>query len=309
MTGFKEFLKSWRATPDPDGPLWFDRPDALKLLSRRRKSEGLTDVEFEALRQWAEHGYISLRDLVPAEDIDGMLRDLDGVWSATEPIESLVIEEARAQPEDPPGLAHSRLVGLDQAVREKLKRQYHWRIHGFHRFSEPARRVFQNPAMIRWASLILGRPADPMYTINFTYGSAQDLHQDTAVFYVWPMNALVGAWLACEDIHPDSGPLVYYPGSQRERLFPALSDYPKVNLKNCERHLMGVYGEYLQDVARRYEPRTFVPGRGEIFLWHGMLIHGGAEIRNPDLTRRSYVCHYIPSGCDKSAQAQGPFNW
>jgi hypothetical protein len=45
-------------------------------------------------------------------------------------------------------------------------------------------------------------------------------------------------------------------------------------------------------------------------LWFdGMLIHGGEAIRNPDRTRRSYVCHYIPPGCDKSAEAQGPFNW
>jgi len=31
----------------------------------------------------------------------------------------------------------------------------------------------------------------------------------------YPEGYLVGAWVAVEDIHPDSGPLVYYPGSHR----------------------------------------------------------------------------------------------
>ena len=72
---------------------------------------------------------------------------------------------------------------------------------------------------------------------------------------------------------------------------------------------MSIYAEYLKEVAERYERKTFIARRGEIFLWHGMLIHGGAPIQNPSLSRRSYVCHYIPQGCDKSGEAKGPFNW
>lgn len=30
-----------------------------------------------------------------------------------------------------------------------------------------------------------------------------------------PLGFLVAAWIAFEDIHPDSGPLVYYPGSHQ----------------------------------------------------------------------------------------------
>ena len=294
---------------DRAAPPWFDQPHAMELLEERRKLENLSDAEVEALRHWAEHGYIVLRDLVPLEDVDGMLKDLDDVWTATEPIESLVIEDVRVGADDPPGLSHRRLVELSTEERNQLKHKYHWRVHGFYRFSEPARRIFANPSLSQWASLVLGRQASPYYTINFTYGSVQSLHQDTAVFYIWPMNYLVGAWLACEDIHPDSGPLVYYPGSHRERLFPRFSDYPQTNLKNCERSLIDIYHEYLQNVAQRYERKAFMAKRGEVFLWHGMLIHGGDAIRNPDLTRRSYVCHYLPPECDRASDAKGPFNW
>jgi len=309
---FKGLFTSMRSSLPPrlpSRPPWFDLPDALNSLEKRRKSERLSDFEFESLRHWADEGYIVLRDLIPLEDTDGMLRDLDHVWTATDPIESLVIEDVKFHPEDRPGLPHNTLVTLNMETRERLKRQYHWRIHGFYRFSEPTRRIFDNPSLSRWASLILGRQADPFYTINFTYGSTQGLHQDTAVFYVWPQNYLVGAWLACEDVHPDSGPLVYYAGSHKERLFPRFHNYPETNLKNCDPSLIGVYDEFLQEIAKRYERKTFIAKRGEVFLWHGMLIHGGDAIRNLDLTRKSYVCHYIPRECEKSGEAKGPFNW
>jgi len=309
MSRLLEFLGLRQPADDSDPTLWFDRPNALSLLKRRRRQEGLTDQEFEALRNWVKHGYICLSDVLPSTDLEGMMNDLDKVWTATKPIESLVIEEVRLRPEDSPGLPHERLVGLDQETRNRLKRESKWRIHGFYQFSEASRRIYENPTLQRWASLILGRHADPYYTINFTYGSLQELHQDSAVFYVWPMNCLVGAWVACEDIHPDSGPLVYYPGSHKERFFPAFANYPQTNLKNCDPSLISKYNEYLKDVANRYEAKTFVPKRGEIFLWHGMLIHGGSPIKNPSLTRRSYVCHYLPRECDKISEAKGPFNW
>ena len=123
------------------------------------------------------------------------------------------------------------------------------------------------------------------------------------------MNYLVGAWLACEDIHPDSGPLVYYPVSHKEEFFPSFDNYPQTNLKTCKPDMIDEYYRYLEQVAHRYERKTFIAKKGELFLWHGMLIHGGDAIRNPELTRFSYVCHYIPPGFNKESEIEGPFNW
>src|SRR5262245_53146164 len=224
MLGLKNFFKPrpqrgkrWKNSP-ADRP-WFDQPSALKLLERRRKAESLSDKDFEALRHWTDHGYIVCRDLVPVEVVDGMLSDLDNVWTTTTPIEKLVIDDLRLRPEDPPGVQHSKLVTVDQPTKEKLKRENRWRIHEFISHSESEMRIFQSAEVMLLCSLILGREAKPSYTINFTFGSTQNLHQDTAVFAISPMNNIVGAWLACENIHPDSGPLVYYPGSHKENLF------------------------------------------------------------------------------------------
>jgi len=224
MFGLKNLLKlrssrakRWENIPS-ERP-WFDQPNALMLLQHRRKAESLSDSEFEALRNWVEYGYIVLRDIVPVKDVDGMMADLDNIWTTTTPIPNLRIDGLRIKPEDPPGVDHSRLVEIDAPAREKHRRESQWRIHEFVSHSESALRIFQNAVLSRWCQLILGRKADPSYSFNFTFGSEQSLHQDTAVFAVSPMNHIVGAWLACEDIDVDSGPLVYYPGSHREKLF------------------------------------------------------------------------------------------
>jgi hypothetical protein len=314
MLSLKDFFKP-RPKPvkrwvnDPRQKPWFDQPDALKVLEGRRKTASLTDEQFEALRHWVDHGYIVTRDLVPMEDVDGMLSDMDNVWTTSTPIDKLIIDNIKLRPEDPPGVPHSRLVTVDQATKEELKRGSPWRIHEFISHSSNAMRIFQSSKLGRLASLILGSEALPSYTINFTFGSMQNLHQDTAVFAISPMNHIVGAWLACEDIHPDSGPLVYYPGSHKENLFPGFDNYPQSILRTCPKEMMDEYHRYLEDVARRYERRTFLAKKGEWFLWHGMIIHGGDAIRNMALTRRSYVCHYIPPGMNKENEIQGPFNW
>ena len=294
---------------DSRTPPWFDQPDALKILEARRKQEFLSDRDFESLRHWAQYGYILARDLVPNEDVDGMMSDLDNVWTTDIPFDNLIIDDLRVKPDDPPGVSHRTLVTLDRPTRERLRRECRWRIHEFISQSKNARRIFDSSEVARICSLILGRQANPSYTINFAFGSTQDLHQDTAVFSVFPMNYIIGAWLACEDIHPDSGPLVYYPESHKEKLFTGFVDYPFTQLKNCDPKTTEAYYRYLEQISQRYERKTFIARKGEWFLWHGMMIHGGDAIRNPGLTRRSYVCHYIPPGMNREADLKGPFNW
>ena len=51
------------------------------------------------------------------------------------------------------------------------------------------------------------------------------------------------------------------------------------------------------------EPSIFLPKRGDLLIWHGALIHGGTRMQNPQLTRRSFVCHYTSMASHRQAQA------
>lgn len=292
------------AAPAP----WFDQPNALDLLAARQQREGLSEAEVNMLRQWVTEGFCAVSGLIPTEQIDAMVRDMDQLWTAEQPIAGLEILDVLVNPHEPlKNLSHAELLAIEPAQRFKVRQSSHWRVHGFYQYSPAAQLIFHNPDLIRLTSLILGTPAAPAFTINFTYGSEQALHQDTAVFHVMPRNSLVGAWLACEDIAPEAGPLVYFPGSHREPLYPQFDNYPQTNLRTT--HEPQAYSDYVARRSEQYERKLYYAKKGDIFLWHGMLIHGGSEVRNPQLTRRSYVCHYIPPGMEVSAQIEGPFNW
>ena len=90
-----------------------------------------------------------------------------------------------------------------------------WRIHGFHYINAAAARLFHHRGLRALVSRLFGRTARPFAAINFMSGSQQHLHQDMAVFHIYPHDYLVGAWIACEDVSTESGPLVLHAGSHR----------------------------------------------------------------------------------------------
>jgi ectoine hydroxylase-related dioxygenase (phytanoyl-CoA dioxygenase family) len=103
---------------------------------------------------------------------------------------------------------------------------------------------------------------------------------------------LAGAWVALEDVHPDAGPLFYYPGSHhrvRKHLFAngtvlAEGDGPHVR----------AFEEYLQNECESLglDRVLFMPKKGDVLIWHSALVHGGSPRANLDLTRKSMVSHY-----------------
>lgn len=299
--------KRWKSSP-ADLP-WFDQTDALQQLDRRAREERYSDEQVEMLRKWVKDGYCVVGGVIDTKDVDGMMADFDAIWTAKTPTPGLEVLGARIAESDPMVRPHADLLKLDAATRDNLRDNSPWRVHGFSRFSKSAAAIYQSEKLLSLASLIFGRPAVRDATINFMYGSRQALHQDMAVFHVFPMNYLIGAWLACEDIHPDSGPLLLYAGSHKEPMYPAFDNYPQTNLKTCSAETKAAYESYLAEASERYERRTFLGKKGEVLLWHGMLLHGGDAVKNPRLTRRSYVCHYMAKGVNKAAEVVGPFNW
>jgi Phytanoyl-CoA dioxygenase (PhyH) len=124
------------------------------------------------------------------------------------------------------------------------------------------------------------------------------------------------AWIAFEDIHPDCGPLLYYPKSHR---LPYLFAHD-VGISENDFQQRG-YAEYHE----KYEPRIrriveenkleahhFHARKGDVLVWHANLIHGGSARRNIQLSRKAVVCHFFVKGSfayhDLSASASKPFS-
>jgi ectoine hydroxylase-related dioxygenase (phytanoyl-CoA dioxygenase family) len=134
--------------------------------------------------------------------------------------------------------------------------------------------------------------ATPMVcnTLNLEFGSQQEYHFDT--FYMPPPtpNKMLASWIALEDSTIDSGPLSYYPESHK------IPPYHFSNgLTNIIKGEMPRFREYISTEIkkRNLKPVTLLAKKGDVFIWHSQLYHGGNKILNPKKTRKSLVTHYF----------------
>lgn len=100
---------------------------------------------------------------------------------------------------------------------------------------------------------------------------------------------MVASWMALEDVEADAGPLRYYPGSNH--ITPYRFSNGSMHTKGDE---MPQWSDYMASEVERHglEEQRFLARRGDLFVWHALLLHGGSPINNPELTRQSLVAHY-----------------
>ncbi|MEY2958245.1 MAG: hypothetical protein RLZZ01_813 [Actinomycetota bacterium] len=285
---------------------WFDDVDAAAQVDQRASN----DAEHQLLRSWVRDGYAIIEGLVPERLIDEMVTDLDAVFDAPAvDLDRLVVNDLELDGHRRPTTTVAELRRLDRSDRLAARDGSSWRIHGFFEHSSAADRIRELPDLRRVASLVLGVESHAHYSINFHNGSTQALHEDSAVFHLGVPNLICGAWIACEDIDDRSGPLVYLPGSHRRPAFSGFTDYPVTNLRTADAATSVAYQQHVDEAATQYEQQRFLARKGDVLLWHGMLVHGGSPILEPGRTRRSYVLHYIPAGVDVADRVIGPTNW
>jgi ectoine hydroxylase-related dioxygenase (phytanoyl-CoA dioxygenase family) len=142
--------------------------------------------------------------------------------------------------------------------------------------------------------LVFDQPAVAFQSLYFQFGSEQSLHRDPMFVVTQPPSHLCAAWIALEDITPDAGPLLYAPGSHRMPWFEFDDDTVNVAVKEEAKDKRQEWATYrarmLAEMGLRVESLTC--RRGDVFVWHGGLLHGGEPVRDPDATRKSYVVHY-----------------
>ena len=144
------------------------------------------------------------------------------------------------------------------------------------------------------------RKAFPFQTLNFPVGTQQPIHSDLIHFDTLPIRGLMTAsWVALENVHPNSGPLVYYPGSHKNHIW----DYDELGLRAHWGDLMhdgnailqNEYSTKLQEALTKVglKPHFAVMNRGESFLWAASLVHGGSKVKDKAYTRKLQVTHLM----------------
>jgi ectoine hydroxylase len=246
-------------------PPWLDSRGAADALASDPRLTSFPEDIRAALARWVDDGLVVLDRFFAEELVDEINAD----------VERLLTEGELTR--------HFR----DPRVMDSAQR------------SEPVRRAVHDLDLMRVLGFLMGREVTLFRTINFIEGSQQAPHSDSFHMTTEPKGYLVAIWVALEDIKPDSGPVVYYPGSHR---------LPYVMTED----LAGGNGRGLfidEGKDRRYEakiaeilaqggiePVDFLPRKGDVMVWHANLLHGGKAISRPGATRRSLVAHYFAKG-------------
>ncbi len=271
------------------GLLWLDGAgadtdaDIERRIAARAEAGEISAAEAADLRKFAADGYLVLKIDLSAEDTAAIDRDVNALWQSRRTDVAFAYDS-------PPRRFRDAVEAADRKPR--------YRIHELQWASAVAMRLYLEPRLHRYASLILGERAVATQSLYFEYGSQQAMHRDSVVVPTPEFGRLVAAWIALEDIAPDSGPLMYVPGSHR---LPFYEFGPREYLYNAQSHsaaeVAAAMAFYQAQLERSGLPvRHFTARRGEVLIWHSALSHGGAQPADPPPTRKSFVVHYSALG-------------
>ena len=168
--------------------------------------------------------------------------------------------------------------------------------------SKEIKNLALNETVIDLLTYLYSREPLPFSTINFIKGTEQPFHSDYIHFGSIPELYLAGAWVALEDISPNSGPLSIIRKSHK--LTPVfysdlgIDKMPK-NIKEIK-EFYSIYEEYLKNQISDLNLEVVTPKlhQGECLIWAANMYHGAQKINDSMLTRWSQVTHYHFKGCE-----------
>jgi phytanoyl-CoA hydroxylase len=155
---------------------------------------------------------------------------------------------------------------------------------------EEVRDLALEPELASILGSLLGEPPVLFGSRNLRKGPSETIHIDSLYTTPRTPHSLIAAWIALEDVHPEAGPLVYYPGSHRIPLY-RFNDGTHHASPDEEADWFDYVDVQIR--LRGLRERKFMARKGDVLIWHADLVHGGSPVRDLGRTRSSMVCHYF----------------
>ena len=268
-------IKLYRREYFPSGgPIpWLDRPDAERRIDKKLARGEISEEQAEQCRFYSKNGYLTLESF---HDPDF----LENAWKAVE------------------GAVGSG--GMPVTLDSMTEGDYEERFQDLHFRVPEVKEVLWHQPTLDLLKLLLGREIRPFQTLLFFKGSEQLEHSDSVHMTTYPEGFLAATWTAMEDVSPDSGPLIYYPGSHKLPYYLSndVGISPRESLLNYHAAYRQRYEPFVQGLIREksLEGVVFTPKKGDMLVWHANLLHGGRQRKAREFSRKSVVCHYFARG-------------
>ena len=225
---------------------------------------------------WEQNGYLIVPRFFADSEVEAIQSCYHRAWE--EARTSVVVDN----------LASGRRCRMSQLSEEEKQTPF-FKVSDLYLEFEEVRQVVLGEKISRIMAELLGDAPVLCNTLNLLRSSQQEDHIDSKYMTPKTPQKLVATWMGLEDTDPDAGLLRYYPGSHKIPLFKfADGSYHEDPSQREE------WAEYYRTQVRErgLEPKTFQANRGDLFLWHANLLHGGSKVIDPDLTRDSIVSHF-----------------
>lgn len=239
---------------------WLDEAGAIDALLKDPAYQQLPVQTQQWLQQWINEGYIIIPNFLEATQVDAVNNEI-----------STLLENGSLKP-----LENGKIMF---AFRQ----------------STLIDRIVHDERIFSLFEFIFKQPVIAFQTINFLRGSQQRAHSDSIHMTTYPLGYLSAAWFALEDIDEARGPLFYYPGSHKLPYVMSPDFDKKSGVLKLDPSLNHHYEEKMQEVIaeNKLVKKDFHARKGDLFLWHANLIHGGNPIKDPSSSRKSMVVHYF----------------
>ena len=170
------------------------------------------------------------------------------------------------------------------------------RIVESYKFSNNCKKLAKYPKIKKIIEYLYEDKAVPFSTINFLKSTQQPLHSDYAHFGTLPENKLIGAWVALEDIDPNSGPLQVVPRSHKLKKYNFIKENNNkapTTLNQIQKNYKK-YENWVKKIVKKKKLKSFTPNmkKGDCLLWESNMLHGSPLCKNPKLSRLSQVTHW-----------------
>lgn len=143
---------------------------------------------------------------------------------------------------------------------------------------------------------LIGEPAGMHLNLTGWVTTTRDWHQDSYLNEPEVGDFYAAAWVALGDIHPDSGPFQYVPGSHRwpQVTRDAIGRYVDLSDHRWPAHSEQILSPMFEReiIDREAEIVTHLPKRGDALIWHGRLLHRGSIANVPGAYRPGFIAHF-----------------
>lgn len=221
---------------------------------------------------WTDNGFLVLPGFVSDDDVTALSDTVDRAW-AQQPRQVVVDDLVTGR--------RTRIADADP--------DHHFKVNDLYLDDARVREIALSERLGAVLAQLLGDEPVLCNTLNFDKGSQQPDHLDTLYMTPRTDQALVATWIALEDTEAGAGPLRYYPGSNHIEPYRFSTRSMHVHRPEMEQ-----WSDYMAGQVERQglAEQRFLARKGDLFIWHALLLHGGSEICDPGLTRQSLVSHY-----------------